>query len=253
MFVMVQNPSESKTQEPFGRGFFTTRWSIVLAASRDRSPAGRQALATLCETYWYPLYAFVRRLGYDVADAQDLTQAFFARLLDKGDLQGVRRERGRFRSFLLASIKHFLINEWDKCRSQKRGGGRTVLSLDFATAERRYGTTPVDERTPDAIFERQWALSLLDRVKEMLQQEFAVAGKAEQFARLQIHMAGEAAAGSYAQTAEELRMSEAAVKVAVHRLRRKFRDRLRDEIAQTVDSQEEVDDEICRLFETLRS
>lgn len=238
--------------------FASTRWSIVLAAGGAASPQSHQAMAALCETYWYPLYAYVRRRGYDSATAEDLTQSFFTRLLDKGDLRQVRPERGRFRSFLLASMKHFLGNQWDRTRAAKRGGGRPHFSLDTAGAEQRYGLASADSQTPESLFEKQWALALLDRVDRALRQEFVQAGKEEQFDRLRTRLTGDRSkeqtgADSYRQLAEELGMSEGAVKVAVHRLRKRFQGRLREEIAQTVDGETDVDEEIRELFKALRS
>lgn len=235
------------------RHFATTRWSIVLAAGRDSSPEAKTALATLCETYWFPLYAFVRRQGYDAQDAQDLTQGFFTRLLEKKDLRDVQRERGKFRSFLLASMKHFLMNEWDRTQAQKRGGGQRMLSVDFDEAESRLRLEPSHEQTPEVIFEKQWALTLLDRVRAVLREEFVRAHKAEQFDRLHVYLTGEKSAVTYAEVAEKLRISEAAVKMAVSRLRRRFHDRLRKEIVQTVATEDEVDDEIRALIDALQT
>jgi len=223
-----------------------------LAAGRDSSPEAKTALATLCETYWFPLYAFVRRQGYDAQDAQDLTQGFFTRLLEKKDLRDVQRERGKFRSFLLASMKHFLMNEWDRTQAQKRGGGQRMLSVDFDEAESRLRLEPSHEQTPEVIFEKQWALTLLDRVRAVLREEFVRAHKAEQFDRLHVYLTGEKSVVTYAEVAEELRISEAAVKMAVSRLRRRFHKRLRKEIAQTVATEDEVDDEIRALIDALQ-
>ena len=235
------------------RNFATTHWSIVVAAGRSSSPEAKTALATLCETYWFPLYAFVRRQGYDAQNAQDLTQGFFTRLLEKEDLRDAQQERGKFRSFLLASMKHFLINEWDHTQAQKRGGGRRVLSLDFDEAESRLQLEPSHEQTPEVLFEKQWALTLLDRVRIVLREEFVQAHKAKQFDRLQVYLTGEQSAGTYAEVAEQLGISEAAVKMAVGRLRRRFHDSLRKEIAQTVATEDVVDDEIRALMDTLQA
>jgi RNA polymerase sigma-70 factor (ECF subfamily) len=244
---------EDSNSVPAKRGHFaTTRWSVVLAAGQSDSGEAKDALATLCETYWYPLYAYVRRQGYDCASAQDLTQGFFARLLEKEDLRNVSRERGRFRSFLLASLKHYLINEWDRARAEKRGGGRVHLSLDFDSAESRYRLEPADRGTPETLYARHWALTLLDRVQELLRQEAIDAGKAGQFEQLRVFLTGSGKSESYKQAAEQLGMTEGAVKTAVHRLRRRFRERLRGEIAQTVTTEEDIDDEIHHLFEVLR-
>ena len=236
-----------------GRRFATTRWSVVLAAGRESSAESEAALATLCETYWYPLYAYVRRQVHNSADAQDLTQGFFARLLEKEYLPQVERERGKFRSCLLASLRHYIINQWDRDLAAKRGGGRTHLRVDFEAGESRYRLEPVGGQTPESIFEKQWALALLDRVQEALRGEFRDAGKEDHFDRFSICLTGEPRSTSYRELAAELGTTEGAVKVAIHRLRRRFRNRLREEIAQTVASEAEIDDEIRTLFDALRS
>jgi RNA polymerase sigma-70 factor (ECF subfamily) len=218
----------------------TTRWSLVLAAGQRSSPQSAAALRALCETYWYPLYAYVRRRGNDPHDALDLTQAFFARLLEKDDLAAARPERGRFRSFLLASLKHFLANEWDRDRAQKRGGGRSALSIDFGIAEDRYGREPCHEETPEKIFERRWALLLLENVLARLHEESVHAGKSWIFDRLKVFLTGEQPAVSSGQLAAELQMTAGALKVAVHRLRRRYRELLRAEIGQTVADPDEI-------------
>lgn len=231
-----------------GRNFVTTRWSMVLSARGDTTGA-KTALAALCEAYWYPLYVFVRRQGHPPHDAQDLTQEFFARLLEKGWLGGVARERGRFRSFLLASMKHFLANEWDRAHALKRGGCATVLRLDEKDAEGRYRHEPADQTTAEHLYDRRWALTLLDQVLTRLRTEMAQAGKLEQFELLKFSLTGEQAV--YADVACALRMTEAALKVAVHRLRQRYRALIRAEIAQTVANPAEVDDELRHLFATL--
>ncbi|MAG94795.1 MAG: RNA polymerase subunit sigma-24 [Planctomycetaceae bacterium] len=227
------------------RRFATTRWSVVLAAG---SADADDALSTLCETYWYPLYAYVRRQGRSAEDAQDLTQGFFTRLLEKHDLKTVRPELGRFRSFLLASLKHFLINDWDRRHAHKRGSGRIPLSLDFDSAEQRYRLEPATEITPEDLFEKQWALTLIARVETQLADDAQTAGQSAQFQRLRIYITGQKTAGGYARASQELDMTEDALKQAVHRLRKKFAERLRREIAETA---EEIDDEIRDLFNAL--
>ena len=228
--------------------FATTRWSLVLAASADTSSAAAdQALTTLCETYWYPLYASLRGRGSTVEDAQDLTQAFFARVLEKHALRQADPARGRFRSFLLASLKNFALNAHDREISRKRGGGVPLVSLEFESAEGRFQLEPASHETPERVFDRRWALTLLDRVLTRLKSEMAAGGREAQFERLKTYLTGDGPQLSYAQTAGELGMSEGAVKVAVHRLRRQFRDLLRDEIAQTVSSPDEIDDELRHL------
>jgi RNA polymerase sigma-70 factor (ECF subfamily) len=231
-------------------GFEATRWSIILAAGRD-DPAQAAALDRLCRTYWYPLYAFVRRQGRSPEDAQDLTQAFLARLIAKRDLAGVDRAKGRFRSFLLAAMKHFLANERDKARALKRGGGAHVTSLDAGDAETRYLREPADPVTPERVFERRWALTLLDEVLRRLRAEYEVRGQGALFEALKDTLAGGGGADGHAAAAHRLGMTEGAVKVAAHRLRRRYRDLLRAEIAATVDAPGEVDDELRHLFAVL--
>jgi RNA polymerase sigma-70 factor (ECF subfamily) len=205
----------------------------------------------LCEAYWYPLYAFVRRQGYGLDDAQDLTQAFFARLLEKQDLQDARRDHGKFRSFLLASMKHFLLNDRDYHRALKRGGGIALLPLEFDGAEGRYALEPEDGHTPETIFDRRWALTVLDRVLARLRREAAAAGKGREFDRLKTCLTGEPADVGYRELGEAIGMTEGAVKVAAHRLRRRYRRFLREEIANTVLTDAAVEDEIRYLFRTL--
>lgn len=231
--------------------FATTRWSIVLSAGRDGTPAARRALAQLCETYWPPLYAYLRRMDCSPQDAEDTVQGFFARLLETGDLADVDPVRGRFRSFLLVSLKHFLSNERDRARTVKRGGRRVIESLDVQTAESRFAREPAQNRTPESLFEREWALTLLDRVQHRLAAEQVARGKSERFAVLSPHLTGDAAE-HYTDAATRLGMTENAVKVAVHRLRQRFGELLREEIAETVATPEEVDDEVNTLFEALR-
>jgi RNA polymerase sigma-70 factor (ECF subfamily) len=241
----------SRTSAAGAGAFVTTHWSVVLAAGRGDSTRARDALAELCRSYWYPLYAYTRRRGCSPHDAQDLTQEFFARLLERQDLAQVSPERGRFRSFLLASLNHFLANEWDKARAAKRGGGQPLLRLDGASAEGRYALEPAGDDTPETLFDRQWALTLLERVLARLREEFGAAGKTRLFDRLKDSMAGERGDAGYAQAAAELGMTEGNVKVAVHRLRKRYRERLREEIAQTVVSPAEVEEEIRHLFTAL--
>jgi DNA-directed RNA polymerase specialized sigma24 family protein len=228
--------------------FHTTHWSLIVAAGQRES---NQALARLCADYWPPLYAYVRRAGYSFHAAQDLTQEFFALLLDKNYLQDADRARGRFRSFLLAALKHFLANERKASRAQKRGGGKLTFSLDFQAAEQAFQTAPVDGRTPEWLFEQQWALHLLDRVIRRLAEEYAAAGKESMFVELQECLTGEPVHRLYRRIAADLALSEAAVKMAVHRLRKRYRELLRDEIAQTVAGPDEVEDEIRQLFTSL--
>ncbi|HUY35733.1 MAG TPA: ECF-type sigma factor [Pirellulales bacterium] len=248
---MTSHDEHAGTGHP-SREFATTHWSVVLAAAERGTPRSQAALARLCETYWFPLYAFLRRQGSATHDAEDLTQAFFARVLDKNYLADVDRRRGKFRSFLLASLRHFVANERDRARAKKRGGGRCTLSLDFPSAEKRYTLEPVDDLTPERLFERQWALELLSRVLERLQTELTAAGKAAWFDALKPLLTADSHTPPYARVAERLGQSESAVKVAVHRLRRRYRRLLRDEVAQTVADPAEIDDELRQLVAALR-
>jgi RNA polymerase sigma-70 factor (ECF subfamily) len=232
--------------------FATTHWSVVLAARDGASPQSRAALAALCSTYWYPLYAFVRRWGRDAEAAADLTQDFFVRLLEKDYLQVVDRGKGKFRSFLLASFQHFLLNKHDRARAQKRGGGREVLSIDQASAEQRYGLEPAHDLSAEKLYERRWALTLLDQVLGRLRDEMIQAGKETTYNALRVHLLAETEAVPYRQVAQELNVSEGAVKVAVHRLRKRYRELLRAEIERTVAKTEQVEEEIRDLFTALQ-
>jgi RNA polymerase sigma factor (sigma-70 family) len=229
--------------------FATTRWSVVLAAG-GVSPSAGEALAVLCRVYWYPLYAFVRRQGHSPADAQDLTQEFFARLLAKEWLGSVAPERGRFRSWLLAAMKHFLAKEWRDAHRQKRGGGKGLESLDAMEAEERYAREPVDLASAERLYDRRWAMDLLDRGLARLEAEFSKAGKAAQFAALKFCLSGEKVA--LRDVAEQLGSSEGAIKVAVHRLRERYRELIREEIAETVESPKEIEAELQELQAALR-
>lgn len=230
--------------------FATTHWSVVLAAGDHNFPQAGESLEKLCRTYWLPLYAYVRRRGFAEADAQDLTQAFFAWVLERDWLSRADQERGRFRSFLLTSISRFLANEWDRSHSQKRGGGR-VLPLSVAQGDTRCRWEPADSVTPEQTFERKWAITLLDRVMDQLLAEFAAEGKAELFERLKPCLLGERTSQPYARLASRLGMTEGSIKVAVHRLRQRYREALRDEIANTVVRPEDVEDEMRHLFTVL--
>lgn len=241
-------PESAATPPGSAREFHTTRWSVVLAAGGDASRA-QPALTTLCRAYWYPLYAFVRRQGVAPHDAQDLTQEFFARLLEKEWLASVQRERGRFRSWLLAAMKHFLANEWDKSRAKKRGGGIAFVSIDEMSAESRYAHEPADTTTAETLYDRRWALTLLDRVLARLREEFVAAGKLAHFEALKGALTGDRT--PYSEIATALGTTEGAVKVAVHRLRERYRDIIRAEIAETVSTPAEVEDEMRHLLAAL--
>jgi RNA polymerase sigma-70 factor (ECF subfamily) len=247
--------AENRRADPnYGSGaetFNTTHWSLVLLAGENNSPEATEALAKLCHTYWYPLYAYVRHQGHDFANAQDLTQEFFARLLERKYLRLADRNRGRFRTFLLSSLKHFLINEWNKAQREKRGGGRIPASLDAGQSETRFLAEPADDRTPDKAFDRQWAMELLGRVMAQIQTEFHAAGRGQVFAELKSCLTGEGNQGSYAEIGQRLGMTEANVKVTVHRLRARYREVLRQEIALTVAAPEDIDAEIRDLMTAL--
>ena len=232
--------------------FDTTRWSIIAAARGDDPEAARAALSTLCEAYWYPLYAFIRRWGADPDTARDLTQAFFASLLERRDIEHVRPERGRFRTFLLASAKHFLLNEASRSRAAKRGGGVSPLPLAFDEAEGRYQFEPVDETTPETLYERRWALTVVERVIDAVQAKWQQSGRGGEFDVLKASLLGEGPPGGYAAAAERLGTTEGAVKVAVHRLRKAFRAELRAAIAETVSAPADVDEELKYLERALR-
>ena len=240
-------PSENHASSGVGQ-FNTTHWSMVLLAGESQTPQAEAALDKLCRAYWHPLYAYVRRAGHDPHDAQDLTQEFFARLLEKKYLQLADRERGRFRSFLLKSLKHFLVNEWVRGRAQKRGGGQKVFSLDEEAAERAYLQQPADQLAPESLYDRRWAMTLLERAMERLGADYVAAGKGELFDHLKPLLLTEGSVDSYRQLAGPLGLSEGAVKVALHRLRQRFRDAVRVEIAQTVATPEEVDEELRCLM-----
>jgi len=230
--------------------FATTHWSVVLTAGRSDAPQAQDALERLCRTYWHPLYAYVRRRGYSPVDAEDLTQAFFAWLLERNWLARADQERGRFRSFLLTSISNFVANEWDKARAEKRGGGR-VVSLQREEAEKYCGWEPADNLTPEQSFEWRWALALLDEVMKRLSSDFAQDGKGELFQTLKPCLLGEREAQPYSALAAQLGMTEGSVKVAVHRMRQRYRQLLREEIGNTVANQKEVEDEMKHLFAVL--
>jgi RNA polymerase sigma-70 factor (ECF subfamily) len=233
------------------RGFATTRWSVVLAAGTRSGDHSAEALATLCETYWYPVYAFIRRQGRDADHARDLTQEFFARVLEKNYFRDADPARGRFRTFLLTSIRHFLSNERDREQALKRGGKTPPLSLDVETAEGAYQLEGRDDLTPEKLFDARWATLLLDRALARLQEEYVAAGKNDLFDGLKGFLTGDSDDVPYADTARALDMSEGAVKVAVHRLRRRFRDALIKEIAETVSDPADIDAEIRHLLQAV--
>ncbi len=242
----------SAMEDEAPRWFTTTHWSVVLTAIEERSPQAAAALEKLCRTYWYPLYAYVRRKGYDAHDSQDLTQEFFARLLARNYLSVADRNRGKFRSFLLGSLEHFLAREWTKAHAQKRGGGQSLFSLDEDDAENRYRMESALELTPDKIFDRRWATTLLEQAMTRLRENYVGDDKANLFARLEVYLTGNAPENSYAEIGASLNMSDGALKVAVHRLRQRFGELVRAEIAQTVAAPDEIDEELHYLFAVLR-
>jgi len=248
----TQTTMKNKKPSVAGRGrFMTTHWSVVQAAGTPGNSQCRQALETLCCTYWFPVYAYLRRCGHQQDAAEDYTQGFFARMLEKDGLRLADPERGRFRSFLLTALKYFVANEEDKKRTLKRGGGHTILSLDLAEAEGRYAVQPAQTASPDRVFERTWALTVLDRAMTRLQDELLRRHKGELFDHLKGYMAVDSDTVPYQAVAQELGMTENATKVAVHRLRRRYRVLLRDEIAQTVSDETQIDEEIGKLFAAL--
>jgi RNA polymerase sigma factor (sigma-70 family) len=227
--------------------FQTTRWSLVLAVRDAQSPDAAAALATLCETYWYPVYAFIRRTGLDGDAAKDLTQAFFTRVLEKDYFGQARHERGRFRSFLLSAVRHFLANERDFARAQKRGGSHPHLSLEFDAGERTYQIEPVDPDTPERLYERRWALASIDGALARVRAKYEHAGKVELFGRLRPFLTGDEPQ-SYAELAAAIGVTEGSLRVAVHRMRQQFAATLREIIADTVARPDEVDEELRELM-----
>jgi RNA polymerase sigma factor (sigma-70 family) len=250
---MTPHSSQPGPRRPDGAQFAGTHWTSVLNAGRSDSTQARSAMERLCQAYWQPIYAFIRREGHGPEDAEDLTQEFFTRLLAKNFLRNVDPTKGRFRSFLLAAVKHFLANEYDKARAQKRGGGVSLIPIERAAAETSYRREPVETVTPDKLFERRWALTLLENVLKLLREEYTSQGKTALFEALKATLTGERSSLPYSELGSKLGMSEGAVKVAVHRLRQRYREILREEIAHTVASPPEIDEEIRALFAALGS
>jgi len=236
---------------PGSSQFPTTRWTLVVAAGDPQRKEARSALVSLCENYWYPLYAYLRRRGYPADQAQDLTQEFFVRVLEGRYLDRADPEKGRFRSFILTSLRFFVADEGDRHRAQKRGGG-VLVPLEFPSGEERYQREPAHDETPERIFERRWALSMLDRVVERLRNEFVQHGRPDHFDRLKVFLLGQSEA-PYATLAREMNTSEGALKVAIHRLRKRYRELFRQEIADTVADPAEVESELRYLAGVLAS
>ena len=236
---------------PPANRFATTRWSMVLGAANQDSKQAPKALAELCDAYWFPLYAFVRRQGWSAQDAEDLTQDFFARILEKQTLANVGPEKGRFRTFLLVSLKRFLTNEHERRTATKRGGGRKSVSFDQADAEDRYALASSESSSPEHAFERRWALAVLERALKSLSDEFASRGKEKLCSQLKSYLASDQGAPTYAQMAEQMGITEAAVKVAVHRLRGRYRALVEDEILSTLEDPNQLPQEIDYLMQAL--
>jgi RNA polymerase sigma factor (sigma-70 family) len=241
--------TDEKGHAALSSRFQTTRWTMIMAAKGRHDPAGQQAMALLCRAYWYPLYAFVRRSGRSAEDAQDLTQAFFARLLEKDFLKAVDPEKGRFRTFLLMALKRFVANEWHKARAVKRGGGVLQLSIDAGGAEERYAAEPVDAMSPEMLFDRRWAFTLLDRAMARLREEFEASGRGAAFEAMKEFLTG-GDESCYAELAGKIGSTEGAARVAVHRLRKRFREVFREELAETV-TPEKLGEELRHLREIL--
>ena len=249
-------PSERESDAALARAspvFATTHWSVVLAAGQSASKAAENALEELCRRYWYPLYAYLRRKGYSEHDAQDLTQGFFEHLIERRTLESVGREKGKFRSFLLSCLNHFLAHERERAGAQKRGGGRELISLNGEEAEQRYRLEPRDERSPERIFEHRWAMTLLDQVLAQLDREFQETGRENLFQKVRPFLVEGKGNGPYRHAADEIGMSEEAFKKAVQRMRRRYSELFRSEIAHTVATKEEVDEELRYLCGVLAS
>lgn len=247
---MTVSDDESSRLEPRGGTpvFGTTLWTVVLAAGDPEHPGAAAALDRLCGVYWYPLYAYVRRKGRTPEEAEDLTQEFFSKMLRRGFPSGVQREGGKFRSYLLRALDHFLVNEWKRATAAKRGGGAGTFSLDGLEAEARYQLEPVEGETPESLYDRRWAATVLERVRGRLRAEFEKQGKAELFAALEPCLAGSEEKLPYAELMARVELKASALKMAVHRMRKRFGELLREEIAQTVATPEEVDEEIRHLI-----
>jgi len=234
--------------------FPQTRWSVLLAARDDHDEArAAAALDELCRAYWFPLYVYVRRRGFSPHDAEDLTQGYFAALIEKDYLAGADRERGKLRSFLLVTLKHFIADEWSKASALKRGAGKTPISIDAADAEERYALEPTDEQSPDRLYEKRWALTLLDNVLEQLRTDYSTAGQLELFDALKKFLSWNSGREAYREVAARLGMKENAVRVAIFRLRRRYGDLLRSQVADTVMTADEIPTELEYLFTVLRS
>jgi RNA polymerase sigma factor (sigma-70 family) len=245
------DPIPREAVAPEAGGFVTTHWSVVLLAGQEDSPKAASALERLCRTYWYPLYAYARRQGYNPTDGEDLTQQFFAAFLEKKYFGMADPGRGRFRSFLLSSFKHFLANEYHRSHAVRRGGRCTIVSWDAGDTEERYRNEPASETSPDKLFERAWVLTLLEKVMKDLQQEYTRANKAKVFDALHVFLSGEKSEHTYAEIGQGLQMSEPAVKMSVSRLRQRYGEKLRSELAHTLTESTSVEDELRHLLGAL--
>ena len=239
---------ESESARSGAERFVTTHWSAVVRAGQGDSATGQEDLAELCRVYWYPLYGFVRRQGHGPHDAQDLTQEFFSRLLEKNYVADARQDKGRFRTFLLTALKRFLANEWDRQHAQKRGGFHSAVEINEAMAEKRFNAELAHDLKPDVLYERQWAVTLLERVMELLKEEYVASGRAKLFEHLRACLVKEESARPYAEIAAGLGLSEASIKTAAHRLRGRYQEILRQEIGKTVSSQDQIEPELKQLF-----
>ena len=245
---MPRSESNHDSESIHDQRFTTTHWSVILMAGQADSPQANEALERLCRTYWYPLYVYVRRQGNSPEDAQDLTQIFFSHLLEKNCFAKADRDRGKFRTFLLRSLKNFLVNQWKRSGRLKRGGGVEFLSMDANVAEDRYAAEPANTSNPDAAYEQRWAVTLIEQVLNTLRREYTAANKARLFEELKGLIWGDKSTACYAEIAGHLNLTEGTVKVAVHRLRQRFRELLRTEVAHTVARPEDVDDELRHLI-----
>jgi RNA polymerase sigma factor (sigma-70 family) len=244
----MTDAGQSETTHQPSPAFTTTNWSVVMEAGRADSPRAKAALEKLCQRYWFPLYAFIRRRGHDPHEAEDLTQSFFVHLLANEALTGLDRNKGLFRSFLLTVLTHFLNDQWDRQKAAKRGGGRQIVSWDSLSAEEMYQNEPLESSSPESLFDRHWAFTLVRHALGQLRQEYAAAGKAELYDELAPCLTGAIGPGFYAEAAARLKMSAGAVRVALHRLRRRLGQLLRVEVGRTVRRPEDVEEEIRCLF-----
>lgn len=247
----MDSPAQDPSLVPKNRAFTTTQWSVVISAAQNSSPDSKRALESLCESYWYPLYAYVSRRVPDTHEAHDLTQAFFADLLENNIVDAATPERGRFRAFLLTAFKNFLSKHWEKARAQKRGGGRSPLAFDFESADSRLRIDPEGGLTAEQLYERKWTVIILELVLKRLQEEFRESGKADQFEELKGFLIGDHQGCTYADVAGRQKTTAAAAKMAVSRMRTRYRQLLREEIAQTISEPDQIDDEIRNLFGSL--